>query len=232
MQVNIKNINYSGVLDSACFLNDNNQIYILTSKSIRNKREKLEQIKIYDLKGNKIKEINNSNYKTFFIDNYYDRKLAKNFIITGNLGYSMSFDFKEDKIYHKYYDDDNEGHFSVVVESKEEIVKLIESSFDGYIRIWNFHSGLFLNKINANGGKIYGIFLLDNKYLLVGCQDKSIKIIDLEKFSLIKTLNNHEREVICIKAINCIDSNLKILLSQGRGKDQIKCWKIESTEKS
>ena len=230
---NIKNINNSGCLDSACFLNDNNQIYILTSNSIPNEKEKAEPIKIFDLKGNKIKEINNSNNKTFFIDMYYENKnkLSKIFIITGNYGYSMSFDYKQNKIYHKYYDDDKKGHFSAVVYSKEEIVKLIESSFDGNIRIWNFHSGLLLNKINVNGGQLYGICLLDNKYLLVGCEDKSIKVIELENKSIIKSLNNHNREVITIKIMNYLN-NTSYILSQGKGNDQIKCWKIEYIEKS
>ena len=53
----IKNIYNRGFLDSACFLNDNNQIYLLTTNSIPNQSEKSDPIKIYNLKGNQIKEL-------------------------------------------------------------------------------------------------------------------------------------------------------------------------------
>ena len=146
----IKNIYNSGFLDSACFLNDNNQIYLLTTNSIPKENENSDPIKIYDLKGNQIKELNDSNLKTFFIDIYYDNKSSKNYIITGNVGYSMSYDYNKNKQYHKYYDDDKKGHWSIIIYEDQGIIKLIESSFDGNIRIWNFHSELLLSKINVN----------------------------------------------------------------------------------
>ena len=39
--------------------------------------------------------------------------------------------------------------------TKEKIVKLIESCVDGNIRIWNFHSGLFLQKIKVSDKPIF-----------------------------------------------------------------------------
>ena len=223
----IKEIYDSGALNSASFLNNNNEIYILTSNSISNKEEESGQIKIYNLEGNKIDELFDFNIRTFFIDIYNDNKLSKIFIITGNPGYCISYNYNDKKIYHKYIDIDKNysGHYSLIINSSEEMVKLIESSFDGYIRIWNFHSGLILNKININSGHLYGICLLHNKYLFVGCKDKTIKIIDLKNEKICETLINHNREVICIKVIN--NYNTLFLLSQGRGKDQIKLWKIE-----
>ena len=220
-----KNIYDIGCLDSACFLNDNNIIYILTSNSIPNNKGLSEPIKEYDIKGNLIKEIKNSNIRTFFIDCYYDEKLSKNYIITGNFGFSISYDYNENKIYHKYIDNSKQN-LSLIVYSNEEITKLIESSSDGNIRIWNFHLGILLRKININSGKLYGICLLSHKYLFVGCQDKKIKIMDLEKEDIIKYLENHDREVISIKTL-IFQNNTLYILSQGRGHDQIKLWKIE-----
>ena len=66
----IKNIYNRGSLDSTCFLNDNNKIYLLTTNSIPKENENSDPIKIYDLKGNQIKELNDSNLTTFFIDIY------------------------------------------------------------------------------------------------------------------------------------------------------------------
>ena len=77
---NFMNLNKSGTLFSGCFLNDNKNNYILTSNF--NILKKVENIKIFDFNGNKIKEIKDSNFNTYFIDCYYDNNLSKNFIIT------------------------------------------------------------------------------------------------------------------------------------------------------
>ena len=93
--VNIQNINNDGILKSSCFLFNNNQIYIITSNSNSNNYANLEPIKIFDLNGNKIKELNNSNDDTIFIDTYYDN----NYIITGNNGYIKSYNYNDNNIY-------------------------------------------------------------------------------------------------------------------------------------
>ena len=56
--VNLKKTNDSGYLNSACFLNEINHIYIITSNF---NYSSAEQIKVFDFNRNKIKEINNSN---------------------------------------------------------------------------------------------------------------------------------------------------------------------------
>ena len=53
---NFNKINKSGYLNIACFFNDNNQIYIMSSNH-RYTGKNVDPIKIYDLKGNKIKEL-------------------------------------------------------------------------------------------------------------------------------------------------------------------------------
>ena len=223
----IRSIYNRGFLYSACFLNDKNQIYILTSNFVPTKKGIAGPIKIYNLEGNEIKELNGYSFRTYFIDIYYDKKLSKNFIITGNAGYVISYDYDEEKIYHKYMEGTNiRGHFSIVMNSSQEIIKLIESCFDGIIRIWDFHLGSLIKKIDVNSGELYGIFLLNYKYLFVGCEDKTIKIIDLENGIISKSLNNHNGKVVCVKIIN--NSGTSYILSQGFIKDQIKLWKIDN----
>ena len=127
--LNIENIatNYS-YLKSACFLNDNNKKYIITCFVIYNKKNP-EPIKVFDFKGNKIKEINGSEDNAYYIDNYYDNDLFKNYILTGNTGYIKSYDYNQNKIYHKYFENNNiYGHLSIIINKKKEITELIESS--------------------------------------------------------------------------------------------------------
>ena len=223
--IDLKNINLAGVIFSSCFLNNNNEIYIVTCNY--NFIGYCEPIKIFNFKGNKIKEINDSNERTFFIDSYYDNKLSKNFIITGNYGFVKSYDYRENKIYYKYSDNDNRYHISIIIINNEELIKLIESSEDGNIRIWNFHTSDLLNKIKIGNYCLNGICLWNKEYLFIGCSDKSIKLLELKKGIIFKDLVGHNNEVITIKKINHPIFG-ECLISQGIDYDKIKIWTTNS----
>ena len=77
------------------------------------------------------------------------------------------------------------------------VLKLISSCSDGFIKIWNFHSGEIIKIIKVFGVFLHGICLINNNYLAVGC-DKSIKIVDINKKRVIKVLND-DNNVYCIK---------------------------------
>ena len=221
--VNLKNINETGKLYSACFLNDNNQILIITSQYRKYLGNISELIKVFDLNGNKIKEINNSDDRTCFIDNYYDIKLSENYIITGNYDYVKSYDYNQNKILHKYCDDDKQNHYSASIINNSTKKELIESSEDGNIRIWDFYSGNLLKKLKLGNDFLCGICPWDNEYLFVGCEDKTIELIDLNKGIIIKNLIRHRNNVVTIKKV-FHQKYGKCLISQGYANDQIKIW--------
>ena len=179
--LNIERVNKDGNLLSACFLIQNNQINILTSNDLG-----YESIKVFNLNGNKIKEINNSKDRTNYIDVYYDNHnySSKFYILTANHNFVKSYDYNDNTIYHIYNDYDKVSHNSLRIKNESNLIKLIESSEDGNIRIWNFHTGELLNKIF-----IYlflnGIYLWENDYLFVGSGDKTINILDLKKSKVI-----------------------------------------------
>lgn len=206
---------------SACFIKENNQDYIVTSNS--NYPSNPEPIKVFDFYGNQKKEIKYSNDNTFFIESYYDQKLSNNYIITGNRGYVKSYDYDKNKKYKKYYDNDNKSHKSIIIYNSNDIVKIIESSYDGNIRLWNFHTGELLNKINISDNALYGICLWNDELLFVGCEDKEIKLIDLNKGIITKNLIGHNSEVLTLKKI-FIPQIGNILISQGWHEDKIKLW--------
>ena len=72
-----------------------------------------------------IKEIkNNSNEDTSFINTYYYNNLSKNYNITCTDDYSKSYDYSENKIYHKYSIDKNLEIINfTVINNKEEMVE-------------------------------------------------------------------------------------------------------------
>ena len=141
--LDLKKVNESGWINSACFLNDNNQIYVLSSNATGFSK-KANLIKVFDLKGNIIKKINDSNVNTYYIDCYYDNKSSKNYIITGNTCFTSSYDYDKNKIYHVYKDKDNSLHISLIINDKGNKTNLIESCQDGKIRIWDFHSYYYI----------------------------------------------------------------------------------------
>ena len=208
-------INSIGIFLSACFLNDNYQNYIIISNTYK------ESIKVFNFEGKKIKEINDSNVPIYFIDTYYDSKSFTNYIITGNNGYVSSYNYKENKIYHNYYDNEYKFHNSVIINDKEEIIKMIESSTGGNIRIWNFHTGELLNQIKIINNLLKGICLWNNEYLFIACGDKTIKLLELKSGKIIKELFGHNDKVVYIQIISHPKYG-KCLLSQD--KNEIKIW--------
>ena len=223
--LNLENIYNSGEILSACFLNKDNEILIMTSN--RQIGLSSEAIKSFNLKGEKIKELKNSDEMTFFIDNYYDNILSKIYIITGNYGYVKSYDYDNNELYFKYKDkflNLFDTHFSIVINNKNDIVQLIESSCDGNLRKWNFHNGLLLNRIKVCDNYLHGICLWDNNYIFVGCQDKTMKLIELNTGLISQTLEDyHHNVVLTIKKIYHPKYG-ECLLSQGHDNSHIKLW--------
>ena len=222
--LDMRNINSKGFLNSSILLIDNNKHYLVTSNDDYEKI-KTECIKIFDLKGNKIKDINDSNEVTYFIDIYYDEKSSINYIIACNRGNIISYNYKENKLYHEYYDFDNgdRGHFSAIIHKEKKLIKLIESSCDGNIRIWNFHTSDLLDKIEISGDGLREICLWDENYLFVGCDDSKIFLIDIKGKKIIKELEGHDDKVLSIKKIDHPQYGI-CLISQGVD-GLIKLWK-------
>ena len=224
-------LNKEGFIYLACFLKNNNQIYIISSHF--NLFNSYDTNKVYDLNGNKIKEINDSYDIAYFIDSYFDSKLNKNYIITGNNGFSKSYDFNENRLYHKYFDkiknkeNDNNGHCSIIVfNNGYGEIQLIDSSYDGNIRIWNFNSGLLLKKIKVCDKSLFGISLWNNEYLFIG-SEKNLIILKINNGKINNIIDGHKYETICVKTIY-YNKYGNLLITQGFLNDYIKLWKIKN----
>ena len=114
---------------------------------------------------------------------------------------------------------------SIIIDDTEKITKMIESSCDGIIRIWDFHSAKLLKKIYINNDWLYSICLWNKEYLFVGCKDSSIKLIKLNESKIIKNLKGHTNKVLTI--IKFIHPKYgECLISQDSDDSQIKLWKI------
>jgi hypothetical protein len=86
-------------LNSVCFLNNGNDIHLILS-SINMPQTQL--IHIYNLRGNKIKELNNNKLQNYFVDTFYDDKFSKNYIIISTNADIRALDYNDNKIVKHY----------------------------------------------------------------------------------------------------------------------------------
>jgi len=190
-----KEIYQKNRLYSACFLNyeKDNIIYIISSNfaELSNKKD-IYPIKVFDLGGKLIKDINDSECKlTMYVDSFYDKRLFKHYILSCNGNYVVSYDFDDNKIYHKY----NAGSVnkinygsSIVINDSEEVVQLIQSNLtDNKIKIYDFHKGTTIKTIYG-GAKIYEVCLWDSEYLFVGNRG-DIKLINIKEGKIVKSVD-------------------------------------------
>ena len=167
-----------------CFINENDNINILTiykSYSQNGNFNFFKTINILNLYGNNIKNIEQDDEIIYI--NCYNKKFSKNYVILCHLNKIQSYDYKNNKIYNIYnrseiYNRDIFEYVNIIINDNERLIKIIASNYK-FIEIWNFDSGILINKINIKE-KIYSMGLWNNKFLFVGCTG-NIQLIDYEK---------------------------------------------------
>ena len=106
------------------------------------------------------------------------------FIIAANLGNVKIFDFEQKKLIKTFSDNNNSiNYLSSVIQIYADKACLIATSSDGFLRIWDYHNpSVIIYKIQSYlNNWLIGLELIDNRFLLAGCADGSIKEFDLLK---------------------------------------------------
>jgi hypothetical protein len=177
-----------------------------------------------------IKQYNNNiNIKPYddiyYIDTYYDNSINTIFIISCCSKFVKSFNYNSNTLYQIYQDHEKESsiHSSALVTESENIVKLIDSCMDGYIRIWNFHENILLKRIKISDQGIKGICLWDENHIFVGCDERCIKLVQFNDEIIENIMFGHKGKVCCVKRI-FHEKYGKCLVSKGWGLDVIKLW--------
>ena len=232
--ITIKDVYKEGNIYSSLILNDNNnQLYIITSNCTLFKDS--QPIKIFDINGNYLKNIDDSNGKTFYLDAFNDIKNSKKYIIAVNKEFIKSFDFEKNSCYKKYSDSvksdpkkvNFNGYFySSVINycGNNDKIELIVSGDDGFIRVWDFHEGLLIKKIETDKNCIFSLCLWSENYVFGAGEDGKIKLIDLKAGIIINELKAHRKTVCTVNKFIHPEFG-ECLISQGFRKDQILLWR-------
>ena len=106
---------------------------------------------------------------------------------------------------------------------------------DGFIRIWNFHSGELLDKTQIGAKIIRGnfrklnnietlcaIYFWNDKYLIAACNN-SINIVELENLKVYKIIR--QENIIAVQKI-ILPKLGEYLITQGIECSNIKLWTI------
>ena len=181
-------------LYSACILYDlNGQINIIID--CQN-----EHLKVFDLNGNTIKNINIENKSKLSIEYYYDNDLCKNYIITGNdkVDNITSYDYNEDKIYHTYDNYEDSINSINIIKEKDKVLLIYSTKYFTFA-IFNFHTAELIKSLsfyNKNEFLTKCMCYWDCEYIFIGYYIKIgryhhneknyylIKLIDLNKDEL------------------------------------------------
>jgi len=217
----LNNIYSLGRINSACFIQNNldKNVFIITSN---NYFSLPESIKIFNLKGENIRTIENSNENVYYINTFINNK--KIYIITCCYNYLISYDYIQNNRYKKYISPKSKIHYSFKIIEENNIIKLISSSMIGMINIWDFHSSELLQKFIISNNSLYSICLLNKSEILIS-SNNTIILLNILTGKRIKTFSGFNNWICCIKLIEHKIYG-KCFISQGIKNEQIKLLKI------
>ena len=216
---------YSCLLIFPTNANDN---YVVTSSYNESDNIDKSATKIYSLNNKKFfKYIQNTNNKAiYYLLTWYNKKNSKYYIIQFSFKKILINNLLEDELYSELIQDPEDNHFSGFLFNKDNNDYLCSSSSIGYINIWDLYNKSIYKSINLKNCKLAHIIQWNDKFVLVAdYNNKSFKIIDMEKYKLIDDINGyHTDKIVCIKKIHHPVLG-EALLSTGRDKT-LKLWSI------
>jgi WD40 repeat protein len=217
--VNIPTAHTGYYIYSVCVLCDEkDENYIISSAPN-------EYCKIWNFKGVYLRNFGVNNESTYFVDAFYDYKECKYYILNANSTDVKSYDFKTGKLYKSYKGSPQTWHMSALVYEINEVQTLIESDGNGYIRLWDFHTGLLIKSIySGNVINLRGICIWNEQFLFSTGSDYQVKLFDLKNGKYVKGFAGHTSTVCVVDKIECSKYG-ECLISHGLD-GKLKLWTI------
>jgi len=112
-------------------------------------------------------------------------------------------------------------HFDIVIKDINNKIKLMECCQDGNLRIWDFHSGIQINKIKISNAYITSLCLWNDNYIFIGTKGK-ILLFELKNKIIVKTLIHKDNYIFIKKIIH--PKYGECIISQNAEESIIKMW--------
>lgn len=216
-----------GWLQSACFFSDNSKIFIGLCIESGNC-----PVKILDIETKQFSDLKDSErYNAQCIDKYYENDLI--YIIVAFFNNIRSYNYKNNHKEYKLYKDNKDNFLSndILINkiNLKEIV-LISADFNGYLRIFNFHSSELLKKIQVyNNLSLDSISLLNEQYLYI-LSFNGIELIDYKNGKIMENnLPNNKDKTERIKIIKLPNFETCLIAQIAWSFNHcFRFWKIES----
>lgn len=173
-------------------------------------------IKLWDFNGKFLnKEVLFDNYLNY-IETFYDPNLKNFYVIVANGDNIKSFNFDDFSLYKTYQGKKASSHLHVTIRENKEnnFWEIIESDFEGFIKIWNFHTAECLEIIPVNFN-LNGNCLWNKQFLITTGGDKEIKIVNFKDKKVEGVIRGHLKSVNSVKKIwiekygDCLISHAK-----------------------
>jgi WD40 repeat protein len=180
-----------------------------------------EFTKIWDFKGNHVKDIAAVSDYTYFINIWYDNKNNKIYIVNANSSDVKIYDFRSGDLFKTFKSESVTWHMSAFVHDLYDVPHLYETDGNGHLRIWNINTGNIFKDIHVTGCNLRGLCLWNDTYVIAASSDKSFKIFDIEKGSF-TSISGHDNVLCTIEKIEHPNYGECLLTSAIDGK--IKLW--------
>lgn len=201
----VKNIyQFGSTLYYSCFIYNENKIAILTCCC-----DEPNEIKILELDG-KISTFPNTNISTTFIENFKDLNSNLTYVVTCHKRFMRSYIYNTKALYKQYEENgnntiDDKTSFREILIYNDVELKLISSDDNGFIKVWNFHSGQLLKKISCLMKKCISLTLWNSRYLICSIINDFIEIIDLRENKIISIISKFKCLGVSIVAVKLAD---------------------------
>ena len=177
---------------------------ILVTSSYNSKgKEENASTKLYSMSdGEFLKYIPITNEDSvYYLLSWFNKKNSKHYIIQFCYMKITINNLLEDEIYAILVQEPEENHFCGFIEHREKTDLLYSSSNNGYINVWDLYKKELYNVIDTGEYLLCYMIQWNEKFIIVAdCNNKSFKIVDIEKNEVVKNIGGqHKKEVICVK---------------------------------
>ena len=144
--------------------------------------------------GKFVRDIGSPSDYTYFINSWYFKR--EFFIINANSSNVKIYNTKEPKgLYKEFKTNLSTWHMSAFVENIQGVNYLFESDGSGNVRMWNIETKTIYKSVQIKNCNIRGMCFWNNQYILAASNDKTFKIINIEKEVVVSSQINHTNVV-------------------------------------